>query len=152
MRCCGSETGRPPAQVLEAAFKNETVGLVTREEFMNKRNTIKDRMEQEEERRKRAAEAEAAGTPPFPPEPSHGCWAARPCGQQASACCSAARKAERQRKKQRTQAKSKLSFAEEEDLQEEEREEEADGQAGDGKEASCPQPWPSRLARCSRAC
>lgn len=49
------------SQVLEAAFKNETVGLVTREEFLNKRNTIKDRLQEEEEKRKREAEAEAAG-------------------------------------------------------------------------------------------
>ena len=48
-------------QVLEAAFKSETVGLVTREEFLNKRNTLKDRLEEEKEREKRRAQQEAAG-------------------------------------------------------------------------------------------
>ena len=45
------------AQVIEAAFKNETVGLVTREEFLNKRNTLQARQDEEEARVKRAAEA-----------------------------------------------------------------------------------------------
>lgn len=30
-------------QVLETAFKNETVGLVTREEFIQKRTTLEER-------------------------------------------------------------------------------------------------------------
>jgi hypothetical protein len=45
------------AQVIEAAFKNETVGLVTREEFLNKRNTLQARQDEEVARVKRAAEA-----------------------------------------------------------------------------------------------
>lgn len=44
-------------QVIEAAFKNETVGLVTREEFLNKRNTLHARQDEEAARSKRAAEA-----------------------------------------------------------------------------------------------
>lgn len=43
-------------QVMEAAFKNETVGLVTREEFLNKRNTLKDRMDKAAAKAKREAE------------------------------------------------------------------------------------------------
>ena len=48
-------------QVLEAAFKNETIGLVTREEFLNKRNTLEKRLEEEAARKKRDAEQLAAG-------------------------------------------------------------------------------------------
>lgn len=51
-------------QVLEAAFKNETVGLATREEFLNKRNTLKDR-QLEEAKRKREQELQLAGKLPF---------------------------------------------------------------------------------------
>ena len=43
--------------MIEAAFKNETVGLVTREEFLNKRNTLQARQDEEAARSKRAAEA-----------------------------------------------------------------------------------------------
>lgn len=46
-------------QTLEAAFKNETIGLVTREQFVKKRDTIGDRL-QEEKKRAREAEEEAA--------------------------------------------------------------------------------------------
>lgn len=45
-------------QTLEAAFKNETIGLVTREQFVKKRDTIGDRL-QEEKKRAREAEEEA---------------------------------------------------------------------------------------------
>lgn len=60
--CCRLEErrsldGAVCAQVIEAAFKNETVGLVTREEFLNKRNTLQARQDEEEARVKRAAEA-----------------------------------------------------------------------------------------------
>ncbi len=41
---------------MEAAFKNETVGLVTREEFLSKRNTLKDRMDEAAASAKRDAE------------------------------------------------------------------------------------------------
>ena len=43
--------------MVEAAFKNETVGLVTREEFLHKRNTLQARQDAEAARKKRAAEA-----------------------------------------------------------------------------------------------
>ena len=46
-------------QAVEAAFKNETVGLVTREQFVEKRATIEDRLKEEEKRRRHAAEEEA---------------------------------------------------------------------------------------------
>lgn len=45
-------------QAVETAFKNETVGLVTREEFMEKRATISNRL-LEEKKRHRAEEEEA---------------------------------------------------------------------------------------------
>lgn len=51
--------GASKSEALDAAFKIETVGLVTREEFMQKRNTIQQRLEQEEAREKQAAEAAA---------------------------------------------------------------------------------------------
>ncbi len=58
---CGSSrlTTHEPRlrQVVEAAFKNETVGLVTREEFLHKRNTLQARQDSEVARQKRAAEA-----------------------------------------------------------------------------------------------
>jgi hypothetical protein len=52
--------GSSKSEAYEAAFKTETVGLVTREEFMQKRNTIQQRLEEEEAREKEAAEAAAA--------------------------------------------------------------------------------------------
>jgi len=45
---------------LEAAFKNETMGLATRE-FLSKKNTLKDRLKEEEERKRRALERQAEG-------------------------------------------------------------------------------------------
>ena len=48
-------------QVLEAAFKNETIGLATREEFLNKKNTLKDR-QIEDAKRKREQELQLAGS------------------------------------------------------------------------------------------
>ncbi|KAK9833477.1 hypothetical protein WJX81_008314 [Elliptochloris bilobata] len=78
--------GAGKLEVIEAAFKNETVGLVTREEFLNKRNTLQARQDEEVARQKRAAEAAL---------------------QQE--------KEERQRKKARLAARSKLSFAGEEE-------------------------------------
>jgi protein FAM50 len=52
--------GSSKSEAYEAAFKTETVGLVTREEFMNKRNTIQQRLAEEEAREKEATEAAAA--------------------------------------------------------------------------------------------
>ena len=49
-------------QALDAAFKNETIGLATREEFLNKKNTLKDR-QVEEAKRKRERELQLAGEP-----------------------------------------------------------------------------------------
>jgi protein FAM50 len=46
---------------LEAAFKNETIGLATREEFLSKKNTLKDRLKEHEEQKKRALERQARG-------------------------------------------------------------------------------------------
>lgn len=46
-------------QVLEAAFKNETVGLVTREEFINKRQTLADRYEEDAKRKRQESEDKA---------------------------------------------------------------------------------------------
>lgn len=46
-------------QAIEAAFKNETVGLVTREQFVEKRQTIEERLKEEEKRRRHEAEEEA---------------------------------------------------------------------------------------------
>lgn len=52
----GSTSQHILLQALENAFKAETVGLVTREEFMEKRKTLAERLEQEAAERKRAAE------------------------------------------------------------------------------------------------
>jgi protein FAM50 len=52
--------GSSKSEAYEAAFKTETVGLVTREEFMSKRNTIQQRLEEEEAREKEAAKVAAA--------------------------------------------------------------------------------------------
>ena len=49
----------PPPQAIEHAFKNETVGLVTREQFVEKRLTIEDRLKAEEKRQRDVAEEEA---------------------------------------------------------------------------------------------
>ncbi len=46
-------------QALENAFKAETIGLVTREEFVEKRKTLADRLEEEASKRKREAEEAA---------------------------------------------------------------------------------------------
>ena len=43
-------------QVLERAFKDETAGLVTRADFIRKRQTIAQRMEADQIKRKRVAE------------------------------------------------------------------------------------------------
>lgn len=40
-------------QAIENAFKNETIGLVTREEFLAKRNTMEERFKEEEKKRRR---------------------------------------------------------------------------------------------------
>ena len=52
--------GSSKSEAYEAAFKTETVGLVTREEFMQKRNTIAQRIEEEEAQARAVAEAAAA--------------------------------------------------------------------------------------------
>ena len=51
--------GSSKAEAYEAAFKNETVGLVTREEFIQKRTTIQERLEEEELKERLEAEAVA---------------------------------------------------------------------------------------------
>lgn len=51
--------GAGSTEVLENAFKIETVGLVTREEFVEKRATLQDRIEEEKLRHKRESEAAA---------------------------------------------------------------------------------------------
>ena len=48
-------TGNASSEALEQAFRAETVGLVTREQFAEKRASIQERM-QEQERERRAAE------------------------------------------------------------------------------------------------
>lgn len=48
------------AQAIEHAFKNETVGLVTREQFVEKRLTIEDRLKEEDKRQRHEAEEEEA--------------------------------------------------------------------------------------------
>ena len=52
--------GASKSEAYEAVFKSETVGLVTREEFMQKRATIQERLEEDEARGRRGAEAAAA--------------------------------------------------------------------------------------------
>lgn len=51
--------GASKTEVLETAFKNETIGLVTREEFIQKRTTLQERVEEELQRKKREAEEAA---------------------------------------------------------------------------------------------
>ena len=51
--------GASKSEALEAAFKNETVGLVTRKEFLEKRATIQDRLAEDELRERVEAEAAA---------------------------------------------------------------------------------------------
>jgi len=48
--------GASKSEAYEAAFKNETVGLVTREEFIAKRTTIQERLEEEQLAERQAAE------------------------------------------------------------------------------------------------
>ena len=65
--------GAGQSEMLENAFKVETVGLVTKAEFLSKRNTLRDRLEEEQKRSRRAA-TEAAHQVPFasyalPPPP-----------------------------------------------------------------------------------
>lgn len=48
--------GVSKTEVLESTFKNETIGLVTREEFIQKRTTLQERVEEEFARKKREAE------------------------------------------------------------------------------------------------
>jgi protein FAM50 len=74
--------GASKAEAYEAAFKSETVGLVTRKEFLEKRATIQERLEEDEARERAAADAAAA-----------------------------ADKARRKKEKEAKRAKAKLSFA-----------------------------------------
>eukprot|EP00879_Flechtneria_rotunda_P024527 GHRR01026003.1.p1 GENE.GHRR01026003.1~~GHRR01026003.1.p1 ORF type:complete len:187 (+),score=49.65 GHRR01026003.1:342-902(+) len=74
--------GASKAEAYEAAFKNETVGLVTRKEFIEKRNTIQERLAEDELRERLEAEAAAQ-----------------------------AEKERRKKEKEKKKAKSKLSFA-----------------------------------------
>ncbi|PRW18417.1 XAP5 CIRCADIAN TIMEKEEPER [Chlorella sorokiniana] len=88
--------GAASSEAIEAAFKNETIGLVTREQFVEKRQTIEERLKEEEKRRRHEAEEEAL------------------------------REKERQRaKKAKTEQKHKLSFDDGFGDEEEEEEEEA---------------------------
>lgn len=96
--------GAGTSEVLEHAFKSETVGLITRDEFMEKRQTLADRLEAEAKRQRDAAdEAE---------------WQER----------------EKQRSKRaKAERKSKLSFHDDLDEEEEEEEESgAERNNGDG--------------------
>ncbi|KAK9807062.1 hypothetical protein WJX72_012353 [[Myrmecia] bisecta] len=52
--------GAGVSEVLETAFKNETVGLVTRDEFVAKRQTLQERIEEENRKRKLEAEEQAS--------------------------------------------------------------------------------------------
>jgi protein FAM50 len=74
--------GSSKAETYEAAFKTETVGLVTRKEFIEKRATIQERLEEDEARERQEAEAAAA-----------------------------AEKERRRKEKEKKRAKAKLSFA-----------------------------------------
>lgn len=74
--------GSSKAETYEAAFKTETVGLVTRKEFLEKRATIQERLEEDELRERLEAEAAAA-----------------------------AEKERRRKEKEKKRAKAKLSFA-----------------------------------------
>jgi protein FAM50 len=94
------EFGTGTSEVLEHAFKTETVGLVTRDEFLEKRQTIAERL-QAEAKRQRDAQEEAT-------------WQER----------------ERQRaKRAKAEQKSKLSFQDdfedEEDAEEDEEKDDA---------------------------
>lgn len=81
-------------EAIEHAFKNETVGLVTKKEFMQKRATLQDRLE-EEMRLKLQAEEEAS-----------------------------AKEKEKRKRDKAAASRLKLSFAAGEDEEEEEQEEE----------------------------
>ncbi|CAD7698806.1 unnamed protein product, partial [Ostreobium quekettii] len=83
--------GAGSSEVLDTAFKRETVGLVTREEFMQKRSTIEERIEEAENRRLREEHEKVL-----------------------------AAKEERKRKRAKLAAQAKLSFAGEEDEESEE--------------------------------
>lgn len=74
--------GASKAEAYEAAFKTETVGLVTRKEFLEKRATIQERFEEDELRERLQAEAAAAEE-----------------------------KERRRKEKEKKRAKAKLSFA-----------------------------------------
>ena len=45
--------------MMEAVFKDETVGLVTREEFLSKKNTLQDRMDEAKAQARRDAASAA---------------------------------------------------------------------------------------------
>lgn len=74
--------GSSKSEAYEAAFKTETVGLVTRKEFLEKRATIQERLEEDELRERLQAEAAAAEE-----------------------------KQRRRKEKEKKRAKAKLSFA-----------------------------------------
>jgi len=61
--------GAGQAEALENAFKNETVGLVTKAEFMSKRSTLAERFQEDARTTKRAAEDAAALVRYFKPRP-----------------------------------------------------------------------------------
>jgi protein FAM50 len=102
--------GTGTSEVLEHAFKTETVGLVTRDEFLEKRQTIAERLEAET-RRQRDAEVEAT-------------WQER----------------ERQRaKRAKAEQKSKLSFQDDFEDDDEEEEEKEDTYSGRASKANTDQ-------------
>jgi len=83
--------GASKAEAYEAAFKTETVGLVTRKEFIEKRATIQERLEEDELQQRLQAEAAAAEE-----------------------------KLRRRKEKEKKRAKAKLSFAADEDEEQQE--------------------------------
>ena len=97
--------GSGTSEVVEHAFKSETVGLVTRDEFVEKRQTIEERLKAEA-KRKREAEEEAA-------------WAQRE---------------EQRMRRAKSIQRSKLSFHDDDDDKPEEEEEEEEEEESPGDE------------------
>jgi protein FAM50 len=95
--------GAAKNEAAEAAFKSETVGLVTRAEFVAKRDTMAERLEQELREKKEREAATAAA------------------GRRAAAASSAAAA------KRAGGGRPKLSFADDDDEEEEEEEEDEEG-------------------------
>lgn len=109
--CACARWHAPPPQALENAFKAETVGLVTREEFVEKRKTLAERLEQEAAEKKRLADE-----------------AERQVRVARTTCCKTRThtitqdKIRRKRQKAALSQKSKLSFLGDDDEDEEQQE------------------------------